>query len=79
MKTILTAGVASLIAVSTALPAAASVNPLVEVLLFPIVKLAEVQSNLQPEKDSCWNKGRKNVALCGAARVVDRNGPTKPE
>jgi hypothetical protein len=79
MKTILTAGVASLIAISTALPAAAAVNPLVEILLFPIVKLAEVQSSLQPEKDSCWNKGRRNVSLCGAARVVERNGPSKPE
>ena len=76
MKTILTAGAASLIALSTALPATAAVNPLVEILLFPIVKLAEVQASLSPEKDSCWNEGRENVALCGVAEQVEARPTT---
>ena len=76
MKTLLTALAASTLVLGSAAPASAAVNPLVELIFFPIVKLVEVQSALQPEKDSCWNEGRENVAGCALVDEVEAGRPT---
>lgn len=68
MKKFLAPVVAAL-ALGAGAPVNAAVNPVAEVLLFPLVKLVEFQSSLSPEKDSCWNEGRVNVVGC---RVVDQ-------
>ena len=57
-------------------------HPVAAVLLFPFYLGARIQSELQPEKASCWNEGSTEVAFCHAAKrydaVVERiqNRPT---
>ena len=57
-------------------------HPVAAVLLFPLYLGARIQSELQPEKASCWNEGSTEVAFCHAAErydaVVERvqNRPT---
>ena len=57
-------------------------HPVAAVLLFPFYLGARIQSELQPEKASCWNEGSTEVAFCHAAErydaVVERvqNRPT---
>ena len=46
-------------------------HPVASVLLFPIYLGARLQAALQPEKDSCWNKGSVNVAGCNVADRYD--------
>ena len=57
-------------------------HPVAAVLLFPFYLGARIQSELQPEKASCWNEGSTEVSFCHAAErydaVVERvqNRPT---
>ena len=46
-------------------------HPVAAVLLFPIYLGARIQAELQPEKNSCWNEGSTEVALCGVAGRYD--------
>ena len=75
MKKILATAVAVL-ALGAAAPANAAVNPVLEVVLFPLVKLAEFQSSVSPEKDSCWNEGRRNVVGCRVSDQVEARPTT---
>ena len=76
MKSIIASGLLLGALHGAVLPASAAVNPVVEVLFYPLVKLAEFQSSLSPEKDSCWNKGRRNVVGCRVADRVLEGRPT---
>ena len=46
-------------------------HPVAAVVLFPLYLGARLQAALQPEKDSCWNKGSVNVAGCNVADRYD--------
>ena len=46
-------------------------HPVAAIALFPIYLGARLQAALQPEKDSCWNKGSVNVAFCNVADRYD--------
>ena len=46
-------------------------HPVAAVLLFPIYLGARIQSELQPEKNSCWNEGSTEVVGCHAANRFD--------
>ena len=46
-------------------------HPIAAVLLFPFYLGARIQSELQPEKASCWNEGSTEVAFCNAADRYD--------
>ena len=76
MKSIIASGLLLGALHGATLPATAAVNPVVEVVFYPLVKLAEFQSSQSPEKDSCWNKGRRNVVGCVAARRIIEAKPT---
>ena len=76
MKSIIASGLLLGALHGATLPASAAVNPVLEVVLFPIVKLAEFQSSLSPEKDSCWNEGRRRVVGCRVADRVLEGRPT---
>ena len=75
MKKII-ATAATVLALGAAAPVSAAVNPVLEVVFFPLVKLAEFQSSVSPEKDSCWNEGRENVAGCRVADQVEARPTT---
>ena len=55
---------------------AGPVNPVLEIVFLPIVKLAEAQSFLSPEKDSCWNDGAAEVVGCNLAAQVEARPTT---
>ena len=76
MKSIIASGLLLGALHGATLPAQAAVNPVLEVLLLPIVKLAEFQSSVSPEKDSCWNEGRRNVVGCRVADQVEARPTT---
>ena len=46
-------------------------HPVAAVLLFPLYLGARIQSELQPEKASCWNEGASEVSFCHAAERYD--------
>ena len=72
----LIATTAAVIALGAAAPVNAAVNPVLEVVFFPLVKLAEFQSSVSPEKDSCWNEGRRNVVGCRVSDQVEARPTT---
>ena len=76
MKSIIASGLLLGALHGATLPATAAVNPVVEVVLYPLVRLAEFQSSLSPEKDSCWNEGRRNVTGCRVVDAIEEARPT---
>ena len=72
----LIATTAAVLALGAAAPVNAAVNPVLEVVFFPLVKLAEFQSSVSPEKDSCWNEGRRNVVGCRVSDQVEARPTT---
>ena len=53
-------------------------HPVAAVLLFPFYLGARIQSELQPEKASCWNEGSTEVAFCNYAERMDEKVDNRP-
>ena len=53
-------------------------HPVAAVLLFPFYLGARIQSELQSEKNSCWNEGSSEVAFCHAAERYDEALENRP-
>tara|TARA_R110002012_G_scaffold273724_1_gene459805 strand:- start:53 stop:412 length:360 start_codon:yes stop_codon:yes gene_type:complete len=47
------------------------VNPIARFLFFPILPFVELQSELSPEKASCWNDRADEVAGCSVVEQVE--------
>ena len=68
MKSIIASGLLLGALHGATLPAAAAVNPVLEVVGYPLIQLVKFQAERSPEKASCWNEGRTEVTGC---RVVE--------
>jgi hypothetical protein len=54
------------------------VHPIARILFFPILPFVQLQSQLSPEKASCWNDLAGEVAGCGIVREVEEAQANRP-
>ena len=55
-----------------------SVHPIARILFFPILPFVELQSQLSPEKASCWNDRAGEVVGCGLVKEVEEARANRP-
>ena len=54
------------------------VHPIARILLFPIIPFVELQSELSPEKASCWNEGASEVIGCNVVEAFEEAQAGRP-
>ena len=55
-----------------------TVHPLARILFFPILPFVELQSQLSPEKASCWNDRAGEVVGCGLVEEIEEAQANRP-
>ena len=54
------------------------VHPIARILFFPILPFVELQSQLQPEKASCWNDRADEVVGCNLVTEIEDAQGSRP-